>query len=70
MTTDACPKCGGTSGYSYELTETHRFANLWGSDKMANPDSGYKVHVSLVTCYDCKMKFRLDNLERLGVIRR
>ena len=62
-----CPKCKGTSGYSFEMTETHQMGGPWGFDAEAG-DSGYYVKQSLVKCDDCGIKFQWEALKRKGMV--
>ncbi|ALJ29763.1 hypothetical protein AOT14_34240 [Stenotrophomonas acidaminiphila] len=58
-----CPKCGGTSGYEYDLYSAVRMgASGWTSDD--EPEAGGDSHriggsgVSLFECIDCGAKVR------------
>lgn len=57
-----CPKCQGTSGYEYEMTESHHMGATWGNPAEAG-SSGFKVKQSLVMCLDCGTKFQYDALK-------
>jgi hypothetical protein len=62
-----CPACKGTSGMTYEMTETHSMYAPWGGMGEAG-DSGFYVKQSLVACRDCGTRFRYEALARKGLI--
>jgi len=62
-----CPKCEGTSGYEYEMTETHHMGASWGEPGEAG-SSGYKIKQSLVMCLDCGHKFSYNSLKKKGLV--
>lgn len=64
--TQGCPKCGGTAGYSYTMTECHAMSGIWGGEASSG-DSGNRRY-SLVLCNDCGAKFQLQNLTNIGAI--
>lgn len=58
---DACPRCGGTNGYRFEMTETHRMFGDWGGEAQAG-DSGINVKRTMPQCMDCGHRFRWSTL--------
>jgi hypothetical protein len=56
-----CPKCRGTTGFSYEMTETHSFFAGWGGEA-AIGDSGLDVCFSYAKCADCGERFSVKSL--------
>jgi hypothetical protein len=52
-----CPKCGGTDGFRYTMTETHVMYGNWGDYGEAG-DSGINVTRTMPVCVDCGHRFR------------
>lgn len=62
-----CPKCGGTEGFSYTMTEEIQMVGGWGETPQTG-DSGGNIRQGLVSCYDCGHQFQLKTLTALGAI--
>lgn len=60
----ACPKCGGTSGYRFEMTETHVMSGTWEGEESAG-DSGLNVRVTRPACFDCGHTFQWATLKKM-----
>ncbi len=61
-----CPKCGGHSGYTYTMTESHAMGGVWGGSASSG-DNGDHCY-SLVSCIDCEQKFQIKRLTTMGAI--
>lgn len=64
---NGCPKCGGTKGYSFIITQKIKMAGGWGESPQT-ADSGSNIHQGMVTCDDCACRFRVQTLNELGAI--
>ena len=53
-----CPKCGGTEGYHFTMTEEIEMVGGWGQAPQTG-DSGGNIREGLVTCYDCGHRFKM-----------
>lgn len=62
-----CPKCGGTEGFHFTMTEETEMVGGWGGTPLAG-DTGSNIRQGLVTCYDCGHRFQLKTLSALGLI--
>lgn len=62
-----CPKCGGESGYRFDLVEKHVMGAGWGESPQSL-DSGIIVSQSMATCDDCGHRFRLGTLRAVGAL--
>jgi hypothetical protein len=62
---DGCPKCGGKTGYSGNMTETHIMHGSWGEIPEAG-SSGLDVKWGLMECNDCGAKFRVNTCQERG----
>lgn len=61
---ECCPKCGGTSGYSYRMTTVYQmFVDGWGADALTDNDGGEDCTVGLATCMDCGARMRLSTID-------
>jgi hypothetical protein len=49
---EACPKCGGTTGWSGTLTMVDRVFGAWGSEA-AEQDGRERDEYSVMRCDDC-----------------
>ncbi|WP_421526834.1 hypothetical protein [Pseudomonas brenneri] len=63
---DGCPKCGGQSGYSFNMSERHAMVGAWGG--LASSGDNGDQRYSLVSCDDCGHKFQMATLNSLGAI--
>ncbi|HDS1721746.1 hypothetical protein NPS53_09550 [Pseudomonas putida] len=62
-----CPKCGGDSGYRFDMVEKHVMGAGWG-DPPVSLDSGEIVSQSMAKCDDCGHRFRLETMRNLGAM--
>lgn len=63
-----CPKCKGTSGYSYfENVSTGMYAPGWGLNDVPETSGNYgkQMNPSLFTCDDCGAKFNEKTVLRI-----
>ncbi|NWA11977.1 hypothetical protein [Pseudomonas gingeri] len=61
-----CPKCGGQSGYSFTMTESHAMGGGWGELASSGDNGGQRY--SLVACEDCGHKFQMRTLQNIGAL--
>lgn len=64
-----CPKCGGSTGYSCLLQETHEMSGYWGESPERHGSSGRWCKYSNAKCLDCGAAFHFAALERKGLVK-
>lgn len=63
---DACPKCGGTSGFEYTVLLRSTRAGMWGKFEGGEVSTKVLKDPQTVTCIDCGKRVKWD-VARSGV---
>ena len=61
-----CPKCGGTSGFKYNLILKTNRTGSWGLDEDEEVDIEKIYDVKTVTCMDCGKRVDWDIAHDIG----
>lgn len=58
----ACPKCGGSNGFYFDMIVTNHMIGLWAESAQCGDASLTKC--GLAKCIDCGAKMRVETAER------
>jgi hypothetical protein len=57
---DSCPKCGATSGYTYNMTIVTMRRGDWGADTDEEVEIKYTSNPKIVVCDNCGAHVRWE----------
>lgn len=57
---NACPKCGSTNGFCYNMTIVTMRRGDWGEDNDEEVEIKYTSNPKTVTCNDCGARINID----------